>query len=252
MKQEGTHIIIQARMGSSRLPGKILMPFSGGLTFLEWVVERCKTSRIAGKVIVATTDSPKDDEIEKLCIDKGYDYVRGSESDVLMRYHLAAQTFGSKVLVRVTSDCPLVDIGEMDRAIEVLEQEGFDYVNTHPEGLPLGGGAEVFTAEAFEKVVAAAQDPYEHEHVTPYFYRHSELFKQKNIPPLNKHPFALHARLVLDYAEDREFLTRLAAGLGLSNPTAQPSTDGILDYLETHPELVEINAAMVQKTLPKA
>lgn len=252
MKHEGIHIIIQARLGSSRLPGKILMPFAGGRTFLEWVVERAKRSRYAERVIVATTDSPKDDEIETFCKTKGYDYVRGSENDVLARYALAATQFNSKVLIRITSDCPLVDISEIDRAIELLQEKELDYVNTHAAGAPLGAGGEVFTREAFARAAALAQDPYEHEHVTPYFYRHPELFSQENLAPVVVHSFAPNARLVLDYPEDRVFLTRLAQEMKIIDPATQPSTYEILEYLEARPELVSVNAHMAQKSFPKA
>jgi spore coat polysaccharide biosynthesis protein SpsF len=246
------HVIIQARMGSSRLPGKILLPFVGSTSYLEWVVERCKLSQRVSKVIVATTDSSKDDPIEAFCKEKKYDHVRGNENDVLARYALAAEKFGGDILIRVTSDCPLVDVSEMERAIEFLQSEGFDYVSTHPGGLPLGGGAEVFTRAAFERVVNEAKDPYEHEHVTPSFYRHPELFAQKNIVPLYPHPFAREARLVLDYPEDHAFLSRLAKDMLFSTPGVQPSTYEILEYLRSHPDLVLINKDMIQKSFPKA
>jgi len=252
MKKENTHIIIQARMGSSRLPGKILMPFVGGYTFLEWVVDRVRTSNVADTVIVATTTNPFDDAVEELCVRRGYDYLRGSEEDVLDRYFEAAQKFQSRIMVRVMSDNPLVDIPEMDRLIETRESEGLDYANNHPAGLPVGTGSEVFTFEAFKRVAAEAKDPYEHEHVTPYFYRHLELFKQRNVEPVVVHPFAPQVRLTLDTSEDLQLLKALAAGMGFSRPEDQPTTNEILSYLEAHPELVRLNQAIVQKTFPKA
>ena len=250
MSKNTIHIIIQARMGATRLPGKILMSFAGDFTFLEWIGERAKSSQEAGKVIVATTDSFKDDIVEEFCKKKGYDYFRGSESDVLGRYHGAAKQFGSEIIVRVMADNPLIDIKEMDRAIEILIQEHLDYVSTHPAGLPVGNGTEVFTRRAFERVFRGAKDPYEREHVTPYFYRHSELFTQKNISPLIPHPFASSVRLTLDTPEYANFLCALASGMGFSDPLQQPSTNEILSYLESHPELVMINKSVVQKTFP--
>lgn len=231
-------------MGSSRLPGKVLMPFVGGYTFLEWIVERAKGSRTASKVIVATTDSPKDDALVALCDAKKYNVIRGSEEDVLGRYHNAIRQFDSDVVVRVTADNPFVDIDEMDRVAEILRAESLAYADNRGPGLPIGAWSEAFTASAFERANVEANDPYEREHVTPYFYRHPELFAQRNIAPLSPHPFAPNARLTLDTPQDLELLTRLAKELGLSNPASQPSINEILSYLEAHQELAAINASV--------
>ncbi|MFA5942627.1 MAG: glycosyltransferase family protein [Candidatus Paceibacterota bacterium] len=252
MTKVGVQIIIQARMGSSRLPGKSFMPFVGEISFLQWVIERCKTSRQADKVVIATTENAKDDVIEELCKENGYDYIRGSEGDVLERYYVAAQKFGSGAVVRVMADNPLIDVLELDRIVEVLLSENLDYASNHPAGLPVGTGSEVFTMAAFERVYAEATDPYDHEHVTPYFYHHPELFKQRNVEPEVLHPFASQVRLTLDTAEDLQMLKALAVGMGFSRPAEQPATNEILSYLETHPELVQINQSVVQKTFPKA
>lgn len=252
MKKAGTHAIIQARMGSTRLPNKVLLPFVGDCTFLEWVVDRLRTSNVLEKVIVATTTNPLDDAIEALCIRRAYDYIRGSEEDVLNRYVEGAQKFGSTLIVRAISDNPLTDVLEMDRMIGILESEQLDYANNHPGGLPGGTGSEVFTHEAFKRVAKEAQDPYEHEHVTPYFYRHPELFIQRTVAPAVLHPFAPKVRLTLDTPEDLQMLRALATGMDFSKPEEQPTTNEILTYLESHPELVEINKAVVQKTFPKA
>lgn len=246
------HVIIQARMDSTRLPRKIIMPFAGGRTFLEWIVERARTSRIADKVIVATTTKAADDAIEALCIRHKYDYSRGSEEDVLGRYAAAAQKFGSRIIVRITSDNPLTDIAEMDRMLEILNSEKLDYVTNHLAGLPVGSGAEVFTFAALERVAEGAKDSYEREHVTPYFYRHPELFKQRHVAPREIYPFALKARLTLDTIEDLEFFRSLAAHMGLSDPAKQPTTGEILSFLEKHQEIVAINKDVVQKTSHKA
>ena len=246
----GVHVIIQARMGSTRLPGKTLEICAGGLTVLEWVVERARTSRKASRVIVATTADPKDDVIENLCRRRGYDYVRGSELDVLARYLQAARQFDSHIIVRVTADNPLIDAHEMDRIVDVLENEGLDYASNHPAGLPLGTGSEVFTREALERAAEAAHDPYEHEHVTPYFYRHPELFRQREVAPEAIHPFAPSVRLTIDTPEDLQFFRTLATELALKDPSEQPATNEILSYLAEHPELPAINQDVVQKTFP--
>ena len=228
------------------------MPFVDGVSFLEWIVERCKTSTRAQKVVVATTDKSKDDPIEVLCKEKRFEYIRGSEDDVLGRYWKAVQTFASDIVVRVTADNPFVDIPELDRLVDTLSAENLDYASNHPAGLPVGTGSEVFSSTAFEKVVAESKDPYEHEHVTPYFYRHPEFFLLKEVPPVSLHGFASSARLTLDTQEDLEFLRGLAHGMNIENPHKQPTTSEILDYLQRHPELVAINKDVLQKTFPKA
>ena len=249
---ENTHVIIQARMGSSRLPGKVLAPFIGNYTPLEWIIARARLSTYAKRVIVATSVNPKDDATEAACKKAGCDVYRGSEDDVLQRFSEAVRKFGTEVIADSTGDNPFFDLAEMDRMIGMLEEERYDYLNNHPAGLPLGTGTQVFTRSALERVAAEATDPYDHEHVTPYFYHHPELFKQRNVEPLTVHPFAPNVRLTLDTAEDLQFLQALAAGMGFSKPEDQPTTNEILDYLQAHPKLVAINKEVVQKTFPKA
>lgn len=252
MKTVGTHIIIQARMGSSRLPGKILTPFIGEYTPLRWIIERARLSKYADKVIVATSTNPKDDATEAACKAYGCDVFRGSEDDVLQRIADTVKTFDTQVIIDVTGDNPFFDLVEADRMVEILKEEQIDYLNSHPAGLPLGTGTQVFTRRAFDRVVAEATDPYDHEHVTPYFYHHPEFFKQRNVAPEVVHPFAPQIRLTLDVPEDMQMLRTLADGMGFSHPEEQPTTNEILTYLESHPELVRINQAIVQKTFPKA
>ena len=252
MKQDDVHVIIQARMGSTRLPGKILKPFVGEHTPLSWLVERARMSAVAGKVIVATTQNPKDDATEVACKAMGCDVYRGSEDNVLDRYLQAIRAFDSRVILQINGDEPFVDIQEMDRLGRALIDGKLDYANNHPTALPLGTGAEAYTRESFEKMAAMTSDPYDLENITPYYYNHLELFKQTILEPASPHPFAKEARMTLDTAEDFEFLQKLAEGMDFSRPEDQPGTHEILGYLEAHPELVAINKHIVQKTFPKA
>jgi spore coat polysaccharide biosynthesis protein SpsF len=252
MKTPSTHIIIQARMGSSRLPGKILKPFIGGYTPLSWLIARAQLSKYASKVIVATSTNPKDGATEAAARAAGAEVYRGSEDDVLQRMHETVVAFDTKIICDVTGDEPLVDVAEVDHMVEILVAEHMDYLNNHPTALPSGAGAQVFTRAAFDRVAAEAHTPYDHEHVTPYFYHHPELFKQRIIEPLAAHPFGAQVRMDLDTAEDLEFLTTLAKSMGFTKPEDQPTTNEILDYLQAHPELVAINKEVVQKTFPKA
>jgi len=246
------HVIIQARMGSTRLPGKILKPFVGDYSVLEWIIERVRLSKCTERVVVATTTNPKDDETERVCVARGCDFVRGSEEDVLARFADATRAFPSDIILQVNADEPLVDIAEMDRLVDILQKEHLEYVNNHPGGLPLGTGSEAYRSEAFARVVAEAKDTYEHEHVTPYFYRHPEFFKQRVVAPQKLHPFASKVRLTLDTIEDFEFQHRLIEGMGFSRPEEQPPTNEIVSFLQEHPKIVMINNHVVQKTFPKA
>ncbi len=214
------------------------------------MVERAKQSRLAHRVIVATTADPKDDAIEALCMRRGYQCVRGSGDDVLGRYAQAARTFNSDVIVRVTADNPLVDPVEIDRLIDTLQREQLDYTSNHAADMPLGSGAEVCTRSALEHAAKEARDPYEREHVTPYIYRHPELFKQRTVEPIAKHPFAASARLTIDTMEDMNSVRALIAAMQCEHPSQLPSLHEILACLESHPEIVAMNKAVEQKTFP--
>jgi spore coat polysaccharide biosynthesis protein SpsF (cytidylyltransferase family) len=231
-------------MGSTRLPGKILKPFIGAYTPLSWLIERARLSTLAERVIVATTANPKDDATEAACKEIHCDIYRGSEDNVLDRYLQAIKTFDSKIILQINGDVPFVDIVEMDRLGHTLIDEGLDYANNHPTALPLGAGSEAYTAEAFIRMAALTQDPYDLGNVTPYFYNHLELFKQTILEPVVPHPFAKE--------EDLVFLQALAEEMDFSRPEEQPTTNEILGYLEAHPELVAINKNVIQKTFPKA
>ena len=240
--------VIQARMNSTRLPGKVALSFAGGYTFLGWAVERIRQSKAIVRVVVATSVDPRDDAIEGICARHAAAIVRGSEDDVLARFADTIQKFPADVIVRATADNPFLDVVEMDRIIAILEADDLDYVTNHSAGLPLGTGTEAFTADAFARVAAAAADAYEREHVTPFFYRHPQLFKQRKIEPLTLHPFASRARLTLDTEQDLRFLRALADTMGFTQPAAQPSTGEILSVLESRPDIVAINAEVMQNT----
>ncbi|MDE1970803.1 MAG: glycosyltransferase family protein [Patescibacteria group bacterium] len=236
-------IIIQARMGSTRLPGKVLKPFHG-TTVLEYLVERARTSRHARHVVVATTVDKKDDVIESLCKKSAYRCVRGSENDVLRRYYDAARALGSDVIVRLTADDPFTDMQECDVLIQTLLTHSFAYVGSHRGGIPLGTGAEAFTFEALKKAHEEAAHPYEREHVTPYFYEHPELFAQTEIEYPNYAPLT-HMRLTLDTPEDYEVLSRIADEIGKEDPTLPE----IVAFLKERPDITARNSHVQQKPL---
>ena len=214
--------IIQARMGSSRLPGKVLKPLAGK-PVLQHVRERVSASQLIDQVIVATSDLAGDDPIEAFCEVNGWRCIRGPEADVLARYAKAAKTANADVIVRITSDCPLFSPAILDEMLAKFDPETMDYMSTNwPERtFPVGLDCEVMRAQALLDVADHAADPYDREHVTAHFYRYPDGFR------LAGHACKLkldHLRITLDTAEDYE---RLVTLLAKRPELADPATDVI-------------------------
>lgn len=160
--------IIQARMTSTRLPGKVLADI-GGKPALQRMIERVKPSRLLDLIVVATTDLPSDDPVAALCGDLGIACFRGDEMDVLGRYVAAARAFRADVVVRLTADCPMHDAAVIDAAIELYQKGGFDHVSnavrrSYPDGLDV----EVMGRNVLERADREARHPFLREHVTTY------------------------------------------------------------------------------------
>lgn len=234
-----TGIIIQARMGSTRLPGKVLKSVCGK-PLLYYSVARSALSKYANIVIVATTNSEKDDQIVHWCKKNGIAFFRGSEEDVLDRYYQAAKKFNLNTVVRVTSDCPFVDPRIVDMLILILQNQGLDYVSnridkrTWPHGLDV----EAVTFETLEKAWRHATSQDEREHVTPYIMRHPELFKILEVPYTEKDLSRI--RLTVDYAEDLEFTTMLMEEM-MKEWGIDFSWKNVVKALKRKPELSDIN-----------
>jgi spore coat polysaccharide biosynthesis protein SpsF len=235
--------IIQARMGSSRLPGKVLMDL-GGETVLSRVVHRLGRSALLHEVMVATTLSGGDDAISGECRSLGVSCFRGSEEDVLDRYYRAAQVCDADVLVRITADCPLIDPALVDETIRVFHERRADYANnTGAHTYPRGLDAEVFSRPALERAWREAGKPYEREHVTPYFYEHPELFRVASADGPEDHG---QYRWTLDTAEDLELIR--AIYLRFRNRDDFTWTQAIA-VMEQEPKLRELNSHVLQKSL---
>ncbi|MEM7457513.1 MAG: glycosyltransferase family protein [Planctomycetota bacterium] len=173
-----TVAIIQARMGSSRLPGKVMAEIYGQ-TMLERVVGRVAIAKQINDVVVATTDKPDDDAIESLCRTKGWRIFRGEENDVLSRFLGAAGQSGAAKIVRITADCPLIDPHLIDIAVESLDPERLDYVsNVWPKRtFPRGLDVEAFTLETLVRADLQAKTPAHREHVTSQVYSRPDRFR---------------------------------------------------------------------------
>ena len=204
--------VIQARMGSSRLPGKVLQPLDG-VPMLEFMLRRLSDLEV-DRVVVATSDLDRDDPIAVVARGCGIAVIRGSETDVLNRYMEALDTYPSEIVVRLTADCPLTDPRIVEAVVATHCDRGADYTsNVFPRSYPKGLDVEVITSSALRTAAASAVDPLEREHVTPYLYRHPELFKLAN------HDSGLDAgaeRWTVDTPQDLELVRSLVKRVGRS------------------------------------
>jgi spore coat polysaccharide biosynthesis protein SpsF len=236
--------IIQARCGSTRLPSKVLRKLAGQ-PMLAHVVNRAKLAKNITDVIIATTRQPADDDIVQLCRKRGWSYFRGSEADVLDRYYQAALKYQAPVIVRITSDCPLIDPRVTDSAVKAHLNSGADYTSLNTKsGFPRGLDTEVFSFEALEKTHREARKDYEREHVTPYIYEHSDKFKVQSVKATGKLKRP-DLRLTVDTEEDFRLIEEIYRHLYRNDRIFY--TEEVIDLLDKHPELTAINAHVKQK-----
>ena len=226
--------IIQARLGSSRLPKKVLQNIDEKNTVLYYVIEQVKSSKKIEKIIVATTNLKEDDQIKDAVIKLGIECFRGSEKDVLDRYYNCAKQFKFDTIVRITSDCPLIDPQIIDEIIENFNSNIEDYVsNTLENSYPKGLDVEVFTFSSLEKSWRESTLPSHREHVTQYI-RNNNYFRIKNYK--NKQDFS-RIRCTLDRKEDLEFIRQI-----IKRIKKRPITlKDIICVLSEEPDLIKIN-----------
>jgi spore coat polysaccharide biosynthesis protein SpsF (cytidylyltransferase family) len=233
-------IIIQARMGSTRLPGKVLKNLSG--TPVLWhVINRVKRSALSHHIIIATTINPEDDAIEAVCKEWDVPVFRGDPKDVLKRFcdaviFMEFETSRIDYIVRITGDCPLIDPAIIDQAIGIAQSGEYDYVsNTDPPTFPDGLDVEVISRSALFSAWKNGTLPSEHEHVTPFIRKNKEFRKYtiKNTENLSG------LRWTLDNEEDYIFIRKIYEGLFPLSDVF--SMQDILNYLKDHPNLKKIN-----------
>jgi glutamate-1-semialdehyde 2,1-aminomutase len=199
MVNEKITVIIQARIDSKRLPGKVLLPLSKGLSSIEIIKKRLLKSKILKNIVVAIPDNKINIELENFLVKKKISYFKGSNLNVLKRYYDCAKKNKSRIIVRITADCPCVDFRIIEKSLKLLKEKKFDYVSntiipTYPDGLDV----EAFTFKTLKKCFYKAKDKYDLEHVTPYIKRNNNFLK-KNI--LNNKNYSKY-RVTLDYYED--------------------------------------------------
>ena len=238
--------IIQARMGSTRLPGKILKKVMGK-TLLEYQLERVRQSTLIDEIIVATTEKKQDQAIVELCEQLDEQVYRGSENDVLSRYYEASVQSKADVVVRLTSDCPLIDPEVIDEVIQLYlkRRVDIDYAsNTLERTFPRGLDTEVFSFGALQKAHEQASLERDREHVTAFMYTNPSEFHFVNLTcgqSLGSH------RWTVDTEEDFVLIKRILEYLYPNNP--QFTMQDVLDLLKMNPTWVDINAHIEQKKL---
>ena len=238
-----TTAIIQARMGSTRLQGKALVDIAGK-TMLDRVVTRVGQARLVDAIMVATTTEDRDDPLAQEAHRLGVAVFRGSEEDVLDRYVRAAQACRADVVVRITSDCPLIDPGVIDDVVTRFVAEDADYAsNTLERSYPRGLDVEVMTTAALERSRREADAAYQRVHVTPFLYEHPKLFKLVSVVSAGPRS---DLRWTVDTPEDLALVRALYARL--SDRTSFSWTD-VLAIVIAEPALAMVNAESTQKEL---
>lgn len=234
-----TLAILQARMSSSRLPGKTMKKIIGR-PMLELQIERIKRSKKIDKLILATSTNTEDNEIEALCKKLGLACFRGDLENVLDRFYNACKPYNVENIVRLTGDCPLTDPEKIDELISFFQNADFDYVAncTYPT-LPHGLDAEIFSKDALEKAYKNATLPSEKEHVTTYIKNPDHGFSIGHLRYDGKHA---HLRWTVDEPQDFELVKKIYERLYPKNP--EFTTADIIQLMDNHPELLSINTGL--------
>jgi len=236
-------IIVQARMTSSRLPGKVMMPILGK-SLLARMIERLRMIRHRATILIATTDDPADDVIVKEAELLKITYFRGSMDNVLDRHYQAALTVGADVVLKIPSDCPLIDPEVVDHVLSYFfaNRNKYDYVgNLHPATYPDGNDVEIMTMACLEAAWKEAQRPLELEHTTPYIWENPDLFRIGNVAWETGLDYSMSHRFTIDYPEDYDFIKRVFEELYRTNDGF--GVADILKLLQAKPEIYDINAA---------
>lgn len=235
--------LVQARTGSTRLPGKVLLPL-GASTVLEVMLERVRAARLVGTVVVATTTEASDDPVVELCRRAGLPCFRGHPTDLLDRHYQAWRSSPADAVVKIPSDCPLIDPVVIDRVLGVYaaDPNRYDFVsNLHPQSYPDGNDVEVMSASALERAWREAEKPHEREHTTPYLWDNPERFRVGNVTWERGEDLSRDFRWTLDYEDDYALIRAVYDALSPQGPLF--SVGDIVRLLEERPALRALNAA---------
>lgn len=238
--------VIQARMSSERLPGKVLLNIYGK-SVLEHIIDRLKPSELINRIILAIPKTKQNDVLENFAIQNKIAYYRGSENEVLERFYLAAKENGCETVVEIMGDNPLVDHEIVDLTIEKHLNTKADYscTNYPSRVLPIGLDIAVLSFQALQTAYKNAKDVYQKEHVIAFFYENPDLFKitSLKLPQSMENP---SLRFTLDTKEDFELITKIYGKLYREGKIFKAKD--VLDLIKDHPELKEINKHIIQRT----
>lgn len=246
-------VIIEARMSSTRLPGKVLKEI-GGKPVLEILTERLARAEFIDEIVVATTINDSDDAIENLCNRLNVKVFRGSEEDVLGRVTGAAEFVNADIIVEITGDCPLMDPKVIDKLINVYLENyplydyvtNIGYVNNEAREIPIGMDVRVFTYKDLKYISEITEDPEDREHVSLYFFRTGkDKYKLYNVKTPDKWKRNYNIRLTLDTKEDFEVIKIIYEEL--SKEKAEFNLEDILNFLDSNRYVTEINSEVLQK-----
>jgi spore coat polysaccharide biosynthesis protein SpsF len=234
--------IIQARMGSTRLPGKVMMPLAGE-PMLARVVERVRRTVGIDETVVATSVLPEEQPLVALCRRLDVRCVRGSALDVLARYHQAAVESAADTIIRITSDCPLISPAVTGRVLAAFREGGSDYCsNCHQRTYPRGLDTEVFSRAALELAAVEAREPSEREHVTPFIWRRPERFRLAEVVDQVDRS---SLRWTVDTPDDYVLTQRIYDAFLPHDPTFDYAE--VVSLLDRHPDWSSLNAHIEQK-----
>lgn len=241
-----TLVVIQARTGSTRLPNKVMMPLAGK-PLLQRMIERLQLAETPSEIIVATTLEPSDNPIRELCQQIGVKCFNGHATDLLDRHYKAALSERADVVVKIPSDCPLIDPAVVDKVIGfyLKNHRLFDYVsNLHPATWPDGQDVEVLSANMIEIAWREASPGFEREHTTPFIWERPQWFRIGNVEWGSGSNFSMTHRWTVDYAEDYELISAIYDALWTPQNVGF-SVDEIVSYLGAHPEVAKLNSRYV-------
>jgi spore coat polysaccharide biosynthesis protein SpsF len=234
---------IEARMTSSRLPGKVLLE-AAGKPLLEHMIERLRRVRALDEIVIATTEESASDPIAELADRLGVGCFRGSEEDVLARVLGAAQAYDAELIVETTGDCPLIDPGVVENVIARFREGGVDYCsNTLERTYPRGMDVQAFPAAVLEEVATLTDDPADREHVSLYIYEHPERYRLRSV--VSDRPETGELRLTVDTPEDYALIKAVFEALYPADPAF--SLAEILAFLDQRPDLTALNREIKQK-----
>jgi len=234
--------IVQARMGATRLPGKVLKEI-GGTSILEFQVDRIRRSGLVEEVVVATSCEPQDQEIVEHCKFHGINWFVGSENDVLSRYHDCAVERSASTVVRVTADCPFIDPAIIDQVISLRQESGADFAaNTVPpetSDWPDGSDVEVFSMQALSEAQREVTTYEEREHVTFFFWKNINRNRFRTVQLPNSEDWSKY-RFTLDYPEDYEVVVKVFSELRRRRQFGYANE--VIQVLKDHPRIAALNA----------